>query len=82
MELTKEQMKLVIRCLSDIKFLNQTDKNPFVSSIDLKELPTVIDLFKKYLNSGETKWLLQKLKETNLNYLSKNLGGYSMDHYN
>ena len=79
MELTKEQMKLVIRCLSDIKFLNQTDKNPFVSSIDLKELPTVIDLFKKYLNSGETKWLLQKLKETNLNYLSKNLGGYSMD---
>ena len=79
MELTKEQMKLVIRCLSDIKFLNQTDKNPFKSSIDLKELPTVIDLFKKYLNSGETKWLLQKLKETNLNYLSKNLGGYSMD---
>ena len=72
MELTKEQMKLVIRCLSDIKFLNQTDKNPFVSSIDLKELPTVIDLFKKYLNSGETKWLLQKLKETNLNYLFKN----------
>ena len=46
MELTKEQMKLVIRCLSDIKFLNQTDKNPFKSSIDLKELPTVIDLFK------------------------------------
>ena len=24
MELTKEEMKLVIRCLSDIKFLNQT----------------------------------------------------------
>ena len=68
MELTKEQMKLVIRCLSDIKFLNQTDKNPFVSSIDLKELPTVIDLFKKYLNSGETKWLLQELEKTNLNY--------------
>ena len=55
MELSKEEMKLVIRCLSDIKFLNQTDKNPFVSSIDLKELPTVIDLFKNYLNSGETK---------------------------
>ena len=79
MELTKEQMKLVIRCLSDIKFLNQTNKNPFKSSIDLKELPTVIDLFKKYLNSGETKWLLQKLEKTNLNYLFKNLGGYSMD---
>ena len=72
MELTKEEMKLVIKCLSDIKFLNQTDKNPFVSSIDLKELPTVIDLFKNYLNSGVTKWLLQKLKETNLNYLFKN----------
>ena len=55
MELTKEQMKLVIRCLSDIKFLNQTDKNPFVSSIDLKELPTVIDLFKNYLKGGESK---------------------------
>ena len=55
MELTKEEMKLVIRCLSDIKFLNQTDKNPFVSSIDLKELPTVITKFKTYLNGGQTK---------------------------
>ena len=55
MELTKEEMKLVIRCLSDIKFLNQTDKNPFVSSIDLKELPTVITKFKTYLNGGKTK---------------------------
>ena len=55
MELTKEQMKLVIRCLSDIKFLNQTDKNPFKSSIDLKELPTVIKKFKTYLNGGQTK---------------------------
>ena len=53
MELTKEQMKLVIRCLSDIKFLNQTDKNPFNSSIDLKQLPTVIDLFKKRLKNLE-----------------------------
>ena len=79
MELSKEQMKLVIKCLSDIKFLNQTDKNPFKSSIDLKELPTVIDLFKNYLNSGETKWLLQELEKTNLNYLFKNLGDYSMD---
>ena len=61
MELTKEQMKLVIRCLSDIKFLNQTDKNPFKSSIDLKELPTVIDLFKKYLNGGKTKWTTNSL---------------------
>ena len=54
MELTKEEMKLVIRCLSDIEFLNQTDKNPFVSSIDLKGLPTVITKFKTYLKGGET----------------------------
>ena len=53
MELTKEHMQLVIRCLSDIKFLNQTDKNPFKSSIDLKQLPTVIDLFKKRLKNLE-----------------------------
>ena len=53
MELTKEEMKLVIKCLSDIKFLNQTDKNPFKSSIDLKQLPTVIDLFKKRLKNLE-----------------------------
>ena len=55
MELTKEEMKLVIRCLSDIEFLNQTDKNPFVSSIDLKGLPTVITKFKTYLKGGKTK---------------------------
>ena len=55
MELTKEEMKLVIKCLSDIKFLNQTDKNPFVSSIDLKGLPTVITKFQTYLKGGETK---------------------------
>ena len=54
MELTKEEMKLVIRCLSDIKFLNQTDKNPFVSSIDLKGLPTVINKFKTYYKGGES----------------------------
>ena len=54
MELTKEEMKLVIRCLSDIEFLNQTDKNPFVSSVDLKGLPTVITKFKTYLKGGET----------------------------
>ena len=61
MELTKEEMKLVIRCLSDIKFLNQTTVNPFKSSIDLKELPTVIKKFKTYLNGGKTKWTLTKL---------------------
>ena len=50
MELTKVQMKLVIRCLSDIKFLNQTNKNPFKSSINLEELPVIIDKFKNYLD--------------------------------
>ena len=54
MELTKAEMRLVIRCLSDIEFLNQTDKNPFVSSIDLKGLPTVITKFQTYLKGGET----------------------------
>ena len=44
-----------------------------------ENLEEIINLFKKYLNSGETKWLLQKLEKTNLNYLFKNLGGYSMD---
>ena len=53
MELTKEEMKLVIRCLADIEFLNQTDKNPFVSSIDLKGLPTVIAKFKTYFKGGK-----------------------------
>ena len=53
MELTKEQMKLFIGCLSDYKFLDQTDSNPFRSSRDLKELPTVITMFKTYLKGGE-----------------------------
>ena len=63
MELTKEQMKRVIEELEssyDTKMLED------------KFLEEIINLFKKYLNSGETKWLLQKLKETNLNYLFKN----------
>jgi len=53
MELTKEEMKLVIGCLSDYKFLDQTDRNPFRSSRDLKKLPTVITKFKTYLEGGE-----------------------------
>ena len=53
MELTKEEMKLVIGCLSDYKFLDQTDRNPFKSSRDLKKLPTVITKFKTYLKGGE-----------------------------
>ena len=70
MELSKEQMKRVIEELeSSYESKMFEDKN----------LEEIINLFKKYLNSGETKWLLQKLKETNLNYLFKNLGGYSMD---
>ena len=70
MELSKEQMKRVIEELeSSYESKMFEDKN----------LEEIINLFKKYLNSGETKWLLQELEKTNLNYLFKNLGGYSMD---
>ena len=70
MELSKEQLKRVIEELeSSYESKMFEDKN----------LEEIINLFKKYLNSGETKWSLQKLEKTNLNYLFKNLGGYSMD---
>ena len=70
MELSKEQLKRVIEELeSSYESKMFEDKN----------LEEIIDLFKKYLNSWETKWLLQKLEKTNLNYLFKNLGDYSMD---
>ena len=51
MNFTKQETKIIIRCLSDIKFLNQTNKNVFKSSIDLKDLPKIIKTFKNYLNS-------------------------------
>ena len=70
MELSKEQMEKVILEL-------ETSYNSKI--FDDENLIEIINLFKKYLNSGETKWLLQKLEKTNLNYLFKNLGGYSMD---
>ena len=70
MELSKEQMKRVIEELE-----SSYDSKMFED----KNLEEIIDLFKKYLNSGETKWLLQELEKANLNYLFKNLGGYSMD---
>ena len=70
MELSKEQMEKVIE---------ELESSYNSKMFEDKNLEEIIDLFKKYLNSGETKWLLQKLKETNLNYLFKNLGGYSMD---
>ena len=38
-----------------------------------------IDSCIEELEEELNEWLLQKLKETNLNYLFKNLGGYSMD---
>ena len=70
MELSKEQLKRVIEELeSSYESKMFEDKN----------LEEIINLFKNYLNSGETKWSLQKLEKTNLNYLFKNLGGYSMD---
>ena len=70
MELSKEQMKRVIE---------ELESSYNSKMFEDKNLEEIIDLFKKYLNSGETKWLLQKLKETNLNYLFKNLGGYLND---
>ena len=70
MELTKEQMKRVIE---------ELESSYETKMLEDKFLEEIINLFKKYLNSGETKWLLQKLEKTNLNYLFKNLGGYSMD---
>ena len=63
MELSKEQMEKVIYELE----CNYNSK-----IFDDENLIEIINLFKNYLNSGETKWLLQKLKETNLNYLFKN----------
>ena len=60
MELSKEQMKRVIEELE-----SSYDSKMFED----KNLEEIIDLFKKYLNSGETKWLLQKLEKTNSNYV-------------
>ena len=70
MELSKEQMKRVIE---------ELESSYETKMLEDKFLEEIINLFKKYLNSGETKWLLQKLEKTNSNYLFKNLGGYSMD---
>ena len=70
MELTKEQMKRVIE---------ELESSYETKMLEDKFLEEIINLFKKYLNSGETKWLLQELEKTNSNYLFKNLGGYSMD---
>ena len=70
MELSKEQMEKVIL---------ELESNYNSKTFDDENLIEIINLFKKYLNSGETKRLLQELEKTNLNYLFKNLGGYSMD---
>tara|TARA_Y100000401_G_scaffold55642_1_gene43947 strand:- start:245 stop:403 length:159 start_codon:yes stop_codon:yes gene_type:complete len=48
MKLSKNENKIVIQCLTDIQFLNKTNKNPFKSSIDLKILPLIIKKFKNY----------------------------------
>ncbi len=48
MNLTKKEKEIVIRCLTDINFLNKTNKNAFKSSIDLTDLPLIIKKFKNY----------------------------------
>ena len=60
MELSKKQMKRVIE---------ELESSYNSKMFEDKNLEEIIDLFKKYLNSGETKWLLQKLEKINLNYL-------------
>ena len=59
MELTKKQMKWVIE---------ELENSYETKMLEDKFLEEIINLFKKYLNSGETKWLLQELEKTNLNY--------------
>ena len=58
----------------------------YVEKNYLKLDPHFIDLYNQILEQHYAskvkelkEWLLQKLKETNLNYLFKNLGDYSMD---
>ncbi len=51
MNFTKQETKLIIRCLSDIKFLNQTNKNPFKSSLNIEKLPKLINKFKNHLKT-------------------------------
>ena len=45
----------------------------------LLDLQTHINELHDYFSQELKEWLLQKLKETNLNYLFKNLGGYLND---
>ena len=58
----------------------------YVEKNYLKLDPHFIDLYNQILEQHYAskvkelkEWLLQKLEKTNLNYLFKNLGGYSMD---
>ena len=64
MELTKEQMQLVIFALDreiDLEHMDAEDIADFIKEecgtapSYIIELQEIVDLFKKYLNSGETK---------------------------
>jgi len=64
MELTKEQMELVIFALDreiDLEHMDAEDIADFIKKecgtdpSYIIELQEIVDLFKKYLNSGETK---------------------------
>ena len=73
----QKEFRTLIRTIDTM--CDQAYKNKSVLSklkVSSRFLITIIeDLDKK----EETKWLLQKLEKANLNYLFKNLGGYSMD---
>ena len=52
MELTKEEMKKVIKWLEDYYVLSDYKPEDFPDDIDY--LPTITHKFKTYLNGGET----------------------------
>ena len=53
MELTKEEMKKVIKWLEDYYVLSDYKPEDFPDDID--DLPTITHKFKTYLEGGETK---------------------------
>ena len=68
------------------KNYEKLDRSAFNTKAYRKEYLHFVNIYNQILEQHYAskvkelkEWLLQKLKETNLNYLFKNLGGYSMD---